>query len=1050
MKIQNITEFFIKRPVIFWSFVLTICFLGVFSFLKMPKLEDPAIAVKQASVVLVYPGASAHEVELKAVQVMEDELRTLPDVKEITSSCQTGMATISVKFNSTVKMSEMEQHFDFLRRKASDAASKLPSGCYAPIVIDDMLDVYGLFYALTGDGYTPAEMERYAKLIRRELLTVSGVKRINIVGTQSEVINVTLSKDKLARNGMLPTQVMMALQNAGKTVNAGNLENGEDRVQLRVNNELENEDDISNLLVSSTGGKVMRLGDIATVERTYKEPQTNGFFVNGSPAVALCITLQDGVVVPDVGKAVDKKLAAVSQRLPAGFETQKIFFQPDQVNDAIGNFMINLLESVLIVILVLMFTYGWRGGLIIGTGLVLSIAVSFPVLLLCGSTLQRISLGAFIVAMGMLVDNAIVILDGILVDRKRGLGPETYLYKIVGNTALPMLGATVIAVLTFLPTYISPTTAGEYCRDLFLVLCISLLASWVMAIVQVPSCVNAWLPKREKEVAADGQPEESRMQKRIRSLITTLVDYRKTTIACAIALLLLCVFGFTKVKNVFFPDFDYSQFVVEYYLPNQSSPDKVKADLMKMSKELLENPKIDRVTAAMGASPARYSLVRVMNSGGNRYGELIIDCKDFKTMKEVIREIRPQLRAAYPDAYIRFRNYNFSISTSHTVEVEFQGPDPEVLRNLCQQAEDIMRGSRYVDAYSVSNNWRPKGKAIVADYIQSDAVRSSLNRNDVANALLAATDGLPVGVINDQDKTVVVQMQIRNEDGSRIANFDDIPVWGTLNLNLDKEDFAGLMTGTKSIDDISNKLYRSTPLSTVANGLNMEWENDFIYRKNGQRTIEAECDPNPLLDGATPKLAENDIRDAINAIQLPVGYSMKWMGESASSGESSSSIIGLFPIAFFIILIVLLLLFNDLKQVVIVIFCLPFIICGIVPTLLVSGQPFTFIAILGLMGLMGMMIKNAIVLIDEINRLRREEKMHAYDAVIQATVSRTSPVVMASMTTILGMAPLIPDPMYGSMAICIMSGLVAGTLITLVFLPILYVTVFKVKKPQAA
>ena len=695
---HKITEFFIKRPVIFWSFVLATLFLGVYSFLAMPKLEDPAVAAKQASVVLVYPGATAHEVELKAVQLMEDELRTLPDV---------------------------EQHFDFLRRKTSDAASKLPSGCYAPIVIDDMLDVYGLFYALTGDGYTPTEMERYAKLIRRELLTVKGVKRINIVGTRSEVINVTLSKDKLSRNGMLPTQVMMGLQNAGKTVNAGNIDDGTDRVQINVNNALENEDDIAGLIISSTGGKMMRLGDIATVERTYQEPQTNGFFVNGSPAVAICITLQDNVVVPDVGKAVDKKLAEVSRRLPVGFETQKIFFQPDQVNDAIGNFMINLLESVLIVILVLMFTYGWRGGLIIGTGLVLSIAISFPVLLLCGSTLQRISLGAFIVAMGMLVDNAIVILDGILVDRGRGAGPKTYLYNVVGNTALPMLGATVIAVLTFLPTYLSPTTAGEYCRDLFLVLCISLLASWVMAIVQVPSCAWAWLPKREKNLAKDGDVKESRMQQRIRSLITTLVEYKRTTIVCAVVLLVVCILGFSKVKNVFFPDFDYSQFVVEYYLPNQSSPDRVKADLMKMSKELSANPRINRVSAAMGASPAHYSLVRVMNSGGNRYGELIIDCDDYKTMKEVIGEIRPQLRGQYPDAYIRFRNYNFSIGSSHTVEVEFQGPDPDVLRSLCAQAEDIMRGSKYIDRYSVSNSWRPKGKTLVADYVQSDAVRSS-------------------------------------------------------------------------------------------------------------------------------------------------------------------------------------------------------------------------------------------------------------------------------------------------------------------------------------
>ena len=1042
---KTITQFFIKRPVIFWSLMVTILFMGVFSFMKMPKLEDPAVAVKQASVVLVYPGASAHDVELKAVQVLEDELRTLPDVKEITSNCQTGMATVNVKFLAEVKMADMEQHFDFLRRKANDVASTLPSGCYPPIVIDDMLDVYGLFYSLTADGYTPAELERYAKLLRRELLTVPGVKRVNLVGAQKEVINVTLSKDKLARNGLIPTQVMLALQNTGKTVNAGKVESEDDRIQLRVNHELENEHDIADILLSTTGGKQMRLGDIATVERTYAEPQTNGFFVNGSDAIAICITLQDGVVVPDVGKAVDAKLAEVSPRIPAGFKTEKIFFQPDQVDSAISDFMVNLLESVLIVFIVLMFTYGFRGGAIIGTGLVLAIAVSFPILLLCGSTLQRISLGAFIVAMGMLVDNAIVILDGILVDRKRGLGPKTYLYNIVGNTALPMLGATVIAVLTFLPTYLSPTTAGEYCRDLFLVLAISLLASWVLAIVQVPSCVWAWLPKREKNTSQ--AISETRLQKHVKQLISILIDYKRTTILTAVALLVVCIFGFTKVKSVFFPDFNYGQFVIEYYLPEQSSPNRVRHDLKAISEELLKDERVNRVAAAMGASPARYSLVRVMNQGGDRYGEFIVDCPDFNTMKAVIADIRPRLRAEYPDAYIRMRNYNFSISTSHTVEVEFQGPDPEVLRNLSAQAEAIMRKSRYIDTYSVSNNWRPKGKAIVADYVQSDAVRSHLNRSDVANGLLAATDGLPVGVINDQDKKVVVQMQIRNEDGSRIDNFDDIPVWGTLNLNLDREDMAGLLSGTKNIDDIQNKLYSSKPLSTVAHGLHMQWEEDYIYRKNGQRTIEAEADPNPLLDDATAKKAEADIKEAIEAIKLPVGYSMSWQGEGASSQEAAGSIIGLFPIAFFIIIMVLLLLFNNWKQVLIVIFCLPFILVGIVPTLLLTGKPFTFIAILAMMGLVGMMIKNAIVLIDEINRLCREEHKHPYEAVVAATASRTSSVIMASLTTILGMAPLIPDPMYGSMAICIMSGLAAGTLITLVFLPILYTTVFHIQKP---
>ena len=1046
MNARALTEFFVKRPIIFWSFVVGILLMGMFSYINMPKLEDPAVAVKQASVVLVYPGATAHEVELEAVQVMEDELRTLADVKELNADCRPGMAIIGVKFQDKVKMAEMEQHFDQLRRKANDVQSKLPSGCYAPIVVDDMLDVYGLFYAFTGDGYSYSELEKYAKLVRRELLTVKGVKRINIIGTRSEVINIIIDKEKLARTGVIPTQIMLGLQNAGKTVNAGNYENGDDRVQLRVNNELENEKDIADLHIRTTTGKQIRIGDIAKVERSYKEPQTGGFFVNGKPALGICITLNDDAIVPDVGKAIDKKLAEVMERVPVGFDTDKIFFQADQVTNAVNGFLINLLESVLIVIVVLMFSYGFRGGMIIGTSLVLAIFVTFPILLLADSTLQRISLGAFIVAMGMLVDNAIVVMDGILVDRKKGLGPKSYLYNIVNNTALPMLGATVIAVLTFLPTYLSPNTAGEYCRDLFLVLCISLLASWVMAMVQVPSCVVAWMPLRSKEKAGDSEVKDTKLQAVVRKLIGKLIDFRYATIVVMVVLLVICGFGFTKVKQVFFPDFDYGQFVVEYHLPDQTSPDRVREDLLSITDTLLKNPKIDRVAASMGSSPVRYSLVRPMNSGSTNDGELIIDCKDFKTMKEVIKEIRPQLRAAYPDAYIRFRNYNFSISTTHTVEVEFQGPDPEVLRNLSHQAEAIMRASKYVDTYSVQNNWQNKGKALVTNYVQTDALRSGLNRENVANALLAATDGMPVGVISDQDKIIIVQMQVRNEDGSKIKNIGNMPVWSTLNMRITPDDFKGVMTGTTSVDEIESRLTNSIPLSTVNSDIHLEWEEDYIFRRNGQRTMQAECDPNPDLDEATPGKAEADIKEAIEAIELPQGYSMSWQGEGGSSGDAAGSIIGLFPIAFLFILVIMLLLFNSWKQVLTIVFCLPFIIVGIVPALLLLGMPFTFIAILGAMGLIGMMIKNGIVLVDEINRLRNEVKLPAYEAVVSATVSRTSPVIMASLTTILGMAPLVSDPMYGSMAVCIMAGLAMGTLIILVFLPILYSTIFKVQK----
>ena len=833
----------------------------------------------------------------------------------------------TVEFQMTVLEKELEQHFDLLRRKVNDAASRLPQGCYSPVVVDDMMDVYGIFYALTADGYDYPEMYKYAKYLRRELLGVKGVKRINIIGNRDEVINIVLSKEQIARNGIVPTQIMSTLQAAGKTVDAGKYRSGDERIAIYVDSAVENEEDIRNLQIRTLDGKTKRLGDIARVERAFAEPQRNGFFVNGQPALAICMAMESSAIVPDVGAAVDVKLAEAMKNVPAGFHAEKIFFQPDKVNEAISSFMWNLVESVVIVILVLVFTMGLRSGLIIGFGLVLTVAVSFPILLVCGTTLQRISLGAFIVAMGMLVDNAVVIMDGILIDKKRGLGPKTYLYRIGRNTALPLLGATVIAASTFLCVYLSPDTAGEYAGDLFLVLCVSLLASWVLALVQVPVCAKSWLPKREKTVGnGSGAIMNSPVHRFVRRAIGFLISYKKTTIAVAFSLLALCIFGMTKVKNLFFPDFDYKQFVVECFFPSATDADKVR-DRLEMSDRLEENPAIERVAVSQGSAPAHYCLVRPMTSGGDCYGELIVDCEDYNTVLEQIPAVRRQLREQYPDAYIRIRKYNFSISTSHTIEVEFAGPDPAVLRRLSAQAEEIMRRSPYVDAYSVQNNWKPAGKALVAEYMKQNALRSGIERGDVANALLAATDGMPVGVLNDQERMVMLNLQVRNEDGSRIKNLNDIPVWSMMNVHLSNEELQSALSGGKAMSELQDKVFRAMPLGTVIDDLRLDWDEDLVLRLNGQRVIEAECDPNPDNPYATPAKAVSSIRDEIEAIPLPDGYTMRWVGEGEVQGEAIGNLMKFVPITVFLILAILLLLFNDWRKVILILLCFPFVFC---------------------------------------------------------------------------------------------------------------------------
>ncbi len=1041
-----------RRRTLFWALMAGIIVMGVLSYTRMPKLEDPAIAVKQASVILIYPGADAHQVEIEAAQPVEDALRTLPDIKKIKTECRPGQAVINVEFVMELPVEELEQRFDQIRRKASDVAMTLPQGCMEPIVVDDMVDVYGLLLTLTGDGYSYPEMERYAKLLRRELLTVPGVRRVNIGGVPSEVLTVEFSPSQLARNGLMPTQVMMALQSAAKTVDAGAQNNDGDRVPITVSEAVVTERDLANLLIDTPEGKKIRLGDIAKITRSTSTPKRNQIYVDSEPALTLAVTLESSAIVPDVGKKVDAKIAEVSRRLPAGMVVDKVFYQPDKVSDAVEGFMLNLLESVLIVIIVLMLAMGWRSGVIIGFGLVLTVALSFPILSSLGTTLQRISLGAFIVAMGMLVDNAVVIMDGILVDKRRGLRPETYLYRIGRDTAFPLLGATIVAACTFLPIYLTPGSVGEFAGDLFLVICVSLFVSWILALIQVPVCAASWITNGEPARSAAGTdapaPKPNAFQLAVGKLLRWLINHKALSLACAMAILLCSLAGLTRVRQVFFPDFDYNQFVVECYFEPEAHPEAVTDRVLALADSAKAFPGVDRVVVSTGGAPARYTLVRPMPTGGDNYAELIVDCADFKTMQRVQNELREYLRLIAPEAYIRTRKYNFSISSSHTVEIEFAGPDPTVLRRLSGEAEALMRECPLVDPYSVQNNWMPRGRRITFSYSQADAQRAGVNRSDVANALQAAGDGMAVGVVADGDKQIPVYVITRRDDGSRVTDLGSIPVWSTANLSIDPSKLAGLATGATSADDLRKGMFRSTMLAAVTDSASLGWSETMITRLNGRRVIEAECDPDPLNPDATPAKVEAWLRDHIDQIKLPEGYELRFVGEGELSGEAIDKLIGFMPMVLLIVFAVLLCLFNSWKKLFVVLASFPFVLCGIVPLLLLTDTPFTFLAILGFMGLIGMMVKNAIVLVDEITRLSAEEGQHMYHAVVNATLNRVRPVILASFTTVVGMIPLIPDPMYGSLAVVVIGGLSVGTIVTLLLLPLFYSILFKVKKPD--
>lgn len=1042
---DRLTKFFMARQTLFWSVIILIIAIGLFTFFRMPKLEDPAVTVKQASVVVLYPGADAPRVEKDVVSLLEENLRSLPDVKRISSTVKPGQALIQVEFNFETPMDEVEQHFDMVRRKVSDTEMLLPPGVMSPIVIDDMMDVYGIFYALSGEGYEMSELETVAKTLKREIMSIKGVKRVNIGGLQNEVIDIAFTPEQIRRNGMLPILVAQALQSSTKAINAGNFDNGPDRLKVNLTNGAASVEEISNIVLNLPDGKKTRIGDIANVTRHETNSSTGGFYLNGKPAVTILVALESSAVVPNVGSHVDETINSTLSRLPVGLTIDKEFFQPDQVNEAISSFIINLIESVVIVIIVLMFAMGWRSGIIIGLGLVLTVLLSFPLLSSLGTTLQRISLGAFIIAMGMLVDNAVVIMEGIMVDRKKGLPKSQYLHRIGKQTALPLLGATIIAAATFLPIYLTNGTVGEFAGDLFLVICVSLMVSWVLALIQVPVCADRWLDPNDIKSDIEGQPRLNKVQKIVKKIVEFLIRHKVIAVASAVFLLCCAGGGVLLVRNVFFPDFNYDQFVLECTFPTESNPDYVREQMLELSDSIMKENDVRNVAVSLGGAPGRYCLVRPMPEGGNNYAEFIVQCSDYHAVQRLSKELTQHLRKIIPAAYIRARKYNFSVSSSHLVEVEFTGPDAGELRKLSEEAAKIMRESPYVDPYTVQTNWDDPARQLSVVYSAQSAARAGVNREDVGNAFMAATDGYTVGVISDHDNLIPINIVIRNESGEKLSDLSNIPVWTMMNINVSEKDLEGLVRGAVTKEEIRKKMFVSTTLGNCVDSITTKMEESLIYRNNGQRAIQVECDPDPFNIEATPDKLLKSVKPLIEKIKLPHGYSMRFVGESEIADDAMGKVMQNLPVMIVILIVVLLLLFNDWRKLAVIILCFPFVLCGIVPALLLTDTPFTFLAILGLMGLVGMMMKNAIVLVDEINALNTKQQLDLFPAIIQATLSRVRPVLLASLTTVAGMLPLVSDPMYGPLAVTVIGGLIIGTVVTLLFLPVLYSLFFKVK-----
>ncbi|MFA8434628.1 MAG: efflux RND transporter permease subunit [Marinifilaceae bacterium] len=1008
---MNLTEFALKQRAVMLFAIVAIVIGGVFSFFAMGKLEDAEIPVKAAVVVTQYPGASPHEVELQVTEPLEKAIQAMEGVDFLESRSMAGYSEITVNLKSSIRTNALPQVWDVLRKKVYDASGMLPQGAYPPIVADDFGDVYGIFLAVSADGYSYEQLRDYARFLKRELLLVDGVKRINIYGERQASVYLELSSEKMAHLGVHPGQVIQTLNEQNKTVYPGALNVGSERIRIASNGTFKDLSDLENLLIQGQHAAPVHLKDIATIRKGYMEPITQLMSYNREPALGMSIAMERGGNVIELGEAVQLRLDELMEQIPVGIKVNKVFYQPERVQIAINDFMVNLIESVLIVVFVLLLTMGLRSGLLIGSGLLLTILASFIVMLSMDITLQRVSLAAIIIAMGMLVDNAIVIADGILVDLKKGMSRPHALRSTSKKMVMPLLGATVVAILAFLPIYMSPDGTGEFCASLFEVIAISLMVSWILALTQTPYFSDLFLKVKSKKGEESNDPYGGKFYQGFRRLIKAALYYRKMAMLATVVLLVASFFSFQYVKQMFFPNLAYNQFIVEYYLPEGSDSKQVQNDLNSLENYLLKQTEVLNVTTSLGATPARYTLARPMNNTSLCYGELIVDTEDYETVKRFGQEVQDYLTEFYPQAKARVRYYN-AISSEYQIEAKFSGPDPVVLRDLAEQAQEIMEQES--TAQMATNNWRNQVKVWNPDYYQARARRLNVTRGDLANALAMGTEGLPIGVYHEGENQLPVLLRTDEDDQQRVETLENMPIWG------------------------SNA--SSIPLRQVVSDISLEWEDPIVWRYDRRRAIKAQCDPAP---GYNAPEVLGKIRPQVEAISLPEGYELEWLGEYKTSSEANENMFKFLPLALLLMCVIIIALFNGFKQPLIIALILPLAFIGISFGLLITGKEFGFMAIVGALGLMGMMIKNAVVLLDQIDLEIKEGKAPLL-AIIDSAVSRMRPVVMASFTTILGMIPLISDDLFGGMAVAIMFGLLVGTLITLIIVPLLYSIFFKV------
>ncbi|NIZ04444.1 efflux RND transporter permease subunit [Pseudoalteromonas sp. HF66] len=1011
----------IERKVISWMFALFLLIGGTVAYFGLGQLEDPEFTLKKAMVITLYPGASPQQVEEEVTFPIENAIQQLPYVDYVTSISSTGKSQITVEMKSNYRKQDLRQIWDELRRKINDQAASMPSGVYPSKIMDDFGDVYGVMYAVTGDGYSYDELKDYVDYLKRELVLVDGVSKVTVGGEQQAQVMVEISTRKLAQLGISPNRIYQLLQTQNSVSNAGKVRVGDESIRLHPTGEFKDVKELENLLISKPGeNELIYLGDVATVFREYAEVPNNIIRYNQQQALLVGVSFSSGVNVVDVGANIEAHLASLEYQRPHGMEINSVYNQPAEVEKSVSGFIISLLEAVAIVIIVLLVFMGFKSGVLIGVILLLTVLGTFIFMKLFAIDLQRISLGALIIALGMLVDNAIVVTEGILINLKRGQTKLQAATNIVDQTKWPLLGATVIAITAFAPIGLSSDASGEFAGSLFWVLFISLLLSWITAITLTPFFADLMFKQAtEKQPHHDEDPYQGVIFNVYKGVLHTAMRYRKTTLLLMVIMLVSSVYGFKFIKQSFFPASNTPMFYVDYWHTQGADIHTTMDGVAKLEKFLQADPLVEEITTTVGQGAPRFMLTYAPEKSYPAYGQLIIRVKDREAVTTMIKKVRDYQHEHVLDAQLKVKRMEIGPSTDAKIEARFSGADPVVLRQLAKEAKDILHQD--AGAFNIRDDWRARSKLIRPQFNEQKARRLGIAKSDLDQLLLTSLSGKQVGVYKDGTQMLPIIARSPAEERLNVESLRDLQIYSPV---------LGVFV----------------PVTQVVDDFVVEWEDSLIMRRDRKRTITVMADHDVIGDETPAKLFER-VRKDIEAIGLPRGYELQWGGEYESSSKAQKAIFGSLPLGYLAMFAITVLLFNSVKKPLVIWATVPLAIVGVSAGLLLMNAAFSFMALLGLLSLSGMLIKNGIVLVDQIN-LELDSGKDPYKAVFDSGVSRVRPVAMAAITTILGMIPLLFDVFFQSMAVTIMFGLGFATVLTLIVVPVLYTMLFKIKVPK--